>query len=293
MQKNSFISLPERHIIRISGEDASRFLQGIITNDIEHVTAERSIYALVLTPQGKYIYDFFIAKQGDAFLLDVLEDTKATLLKKLKMYKLRAKVTIEDISATHHVTAYIGDNSYSALNMDNTSGATESQEDSIYYVEPRHTGLGLRSITSQEKPALEGFSETDNKNYDGLRIALGIPEGQKDMISEGDFPLPFGMEALNAIDFQKGCYVGQEVTARSKHRGNIRKAVYRVEGNGELPNQGTDIMAGDKKLGALLSHQENKGIALIRQEDFQKAAENGATITADNRVITLTKPDWA
>ncbi|NDF11685.1 MAG: folate-binding protein [Proteobacteria bacterium] len=239
----------DRAVIEISGDDKSPFLQGIISNDITKVTDGSSIYTCLLSPQGKYLFDFFVTGKEGKFLLDVPKRHAAELIKRLTMYKLRSKVEIKDVSNIYSVFACYG------------SGAEK-----VGIPDPRDARLGSRVIASDAPIGKAGSMEA----YDALRISLTIPDSEKDLEQDKSYPLHYRMEALHAIDFDKGCYVGQEVTARMKHRNAVKQMLYRVKANAPLPAPGTVITADGISAGELRSISGNEGLALLEVAALEK-----------------------
>lgn len=236
------IILLERELLEISGEDRRKFLQGLITNDIDKLTPQYALYAALLTPQGKFLYDFFLYDRGDSILLDCAPGWAEGIRQHLTKYKLRAKVTIaarEDVAVT------------------------ASLEEKLEYADPRSAEMGWRAIASKE--SISGLSK-DMAAYETRRISLGIAEGQKDLTQERSILLEYRFEDIHGVDFEKGCYVGQEVTARSKHRAQLHKMLFRVEADKALPPAGTMILSGEKTVGEMRSSIGSKGLALIRLE---------------------------
>jgi folate-binding protein YgfZ len=230
-------NLQDRAIISLSGEHRYDFLQGLVSNNVYLPVC----YTLMLSPQGKFLYDFFIVAHQEQLLLDCAVSQLATIIKTLNMYKLRSKVVIS------------AESSYKII-----SSNQPMPNAVVSYQDPRKHELCYRSIVTYEV-ANSGIS------YDELRIALGVPEGEKDMIAHKSYPLEFGMDNFNAIDFNKGCYVGQEVTARTKHRGVIRKKIYHMNGE-NLPLLAEDIMLKEQKIGVMCSSVNNQGLALLRTD---------------------------
>ncbi|MBL8677325.1 MAG: folate-binding protein YgfZ, partial [Alphaproteobacteria bacterium] len=197
--------LSHRGVIEIEGEDKATFLQGLISNDINLVTPTQAIYATLLTPQGRFLFDFFITEKDGTFLLDVKAARLETLLKKLSLFKLRSKITLKG-RPDLKIYAYWGEG-------DLTLEA---------YPDPRLKTLGARLI-GQAKPNISA------EEYDLHRLKLGVPEGGIDMLSEKAILLESGLDELNAISWTKGCYMGQELTARTKYRGLVRKRLFPVK----------------------------------------------------------------
>lgn len=229
--------LENRGLLLLQGEDVRPFLQGLITNDIEKLSPEKSLYAAMLTPQGKFLYDFFLYAFEGGVLLEYYQPKAAEILKKLTMYRLRSKVQFTPLEGYCVVSAW-GD----------VTGLAD----------PRDARMGIRYVTNQ--PPENTVSAVE---YHARRIGFTIPEMPDDLVSEESFPLPCNMEEINAIDYKKGCYVGQEVTARSKYRGNIRKKIYTLQFKGEVPRKGEAIRLEDKMVGIMLSSVENIGLAQL------------------------------
>ena len=257
--------LEDRAVIALTGPDARDLLQGLITNDITRLAPGKALYAALLTPQGKIVTDFLIAEGEGALLLDCAATAAESLAKKLKLYRLRAKVEIE---LRPQLGVYAG-----------------LVPPAIYFTDPRLAALGPRSIgATAEMPAgLPGASA-----YHGARLALGVPEGA-DFGSDKIFALDAGLDELHAIAFDKGCYVGQELTARMKHRGTARKRVLIVTAQTHLPPAGTEISNGGAALGEMISIYGTTGFALIRLDRLESS--RGA-LTAAGISVTVHKPEW-
>lgn len=221
-----------RQILRLSGTDARSFLQGLVSNDVNGLD-QGLVYAAFLTAQGKYRADFFLVPEGDSILIDVAEPLAAGLMLALTMYKLRSDVTIEQTDLS--VTRGLGD-------------APEGA-----FADPRHDSLGWRGYAGQPG---------QDADWDALRVAACIPQSGIELTPD-TFILEAGFERLNGVDFKKGCYVGQEVTARMKHKTELRKGLAVVDINGTAP-VGSDIMAGDKVAGTLFTQSGDKALAYLR-----------------------------
>lgn len=273
MTESYFIPLNNRSVVEISREDSARFLQGLITKNIDSVTEKKSIYSCMLTPQGKFLFDFFIVLRDlgydSAYLIDINKAYKEEFIKKLKMYKLRSKVEIKDVSNKYKVISLIGDEVYNG-DIKNIAGYTYKFCNGVAFIDPRNERLYARYLVEKNNNyqlvEANGFTKGLYDLYEYLRIKNTIPEGITDLISNESFPLQFGLDNLNAIDFDKGCYVGQEVTTRSKHRGKSKKFVCTIslilEKKNFVPKSDV-ILCNNKKAGKLLSYHNNIGLALM------------------------------
>ncbi|TAH35611.1 MAG: folate-binding protein [Alphaproteobacteria bacterium] len=229
------ILLPNRQIISVSGVDAKSFLQGLISNDIEQVSGDKSIYAAFLSAQGKFLHDLFISSRDGEYLIDCESARAADLVKRLTMYKLRAQVDIKNRADDFAIMAVMDGKS----DLPQHNGETVSYENGILYRDPRLADIGWRMILPKNKlPTSSDFYE-----YDYVRAKLGLPDGSRDMEIDRAIILENGFQELNAIDWQKGCYVGQELTARTKYRGLVRKRLLpcEVTTGVNVPEFGTKI----------------------------------------------------
>lgn len=291
MPRCQIASLPERAILTVAGADARDFLQALVSNDIAKATAERAIYAALLTAQGKFLFDFLVLQQAERLLLDCEAARAVALARRLTLYKLRAKVTIEPLS-DWGVHAAWGEDVFAACGLPAETGRAAPWQGGVVAVDPRLAALGVRLLLPRavSPPALAAATPED---YDRHRLALAVPDGSRDIEVEKAILLESNFEELNGIDFKKGCYVGQEVTARSKYRGLVRKRLMRVDLDGPLPAPGTPIMLGESEAGMLHSGRDGMAIALLRLEHVEKAARSGEPLTAAGRPVRPVKPDWA
>ncbi len=282
--------LDDRGLIKVGGPEAVAFLQGLISNDITKVTPERAIYAALLTPQGKFLHDFFITGSGDSVLLDCEAERRADLFTRLRRYKLRSKVELADVTDDWAVLAAWGEGSLKAIGLPADPGAAIPCGSGVAYTDPRHGGLGARLVVpASEKDALpSGLEPADREGYERLRLSLGIPSGPEDLPVERAFLLESGFDELNGIDWQKGCYVGQEVTARTKYRGLLRRRLAPVTIEGGPPVDDKRIWADGRDVGELRSHSDGQGLALIRLETIAK----GQPLTCGDAELTPHVPDW-
>lgn len=249
--------LNARGLIQIDGTESRPFLQGLITNDVDLVRPERPLYAGLLTPQGKFLHDFILVQIGDTLLLDTERAGLADLLRRLTMYRLRAKVDLADVTETYRIYAVFGPGS------DGIAG----KELGTFVADPRMPALGFR-LYCKDSPVAQleamGVSITSLATYDTHRIALGIPDGSRDIPAEKAFPLEYGFDSLGAVSYDKGCYVGQELTARTHNRGKVKKALYRIAFNDGLPAPGTEIHQGETVVGEVLSAGGRYALAHLR-----------------------------
>ncbi|MDE2163909.1 MAG: folate-binding protein YgfZ [Alphaproteobacteria bacterium] len=256
--------MTDRAVIALSGPEARPFLQGLITNDVEKVAPGRAAYAALLTPQGKILFDFLVAASEDGLLVDCRREVREALAKRLSMYKLRTKV---DVVLRDDVGVFV----------DGESG----------FVDPRLSALGMRALMSKRE-----FAAPDGlQAYLDRRLDLGVPEGA-DFGSDRLFALDANLDELHAISYEKGCYVGQELTARMKHRGKDRKRLLTVATrNGTpLPIGDAPVMADGRDVGAITSRYGARGFALIRLDRLAEAS--GATLEAAGVPVGVTKQDW-
>ena len=264
----SAILLKDRGIVEVAGPDAANFLQGLITNDVARAKDGHAVYAALLTPQGKIIYDFLIAPAPNGgFYLDCVKAYAADLTARLTKYKLRAKVTIADRTNELAVLA-----------------SAESIDRSTAFADPRLPSLGFRAIT----PTNEAKIAHNDADYDARRLALGVPDSAMDIPPETLFPLDCNFEELHGVDFDKGCYVGQELTARMKHRATARRRMLPVEAGAALPPPGTPLKIGTTEVGELRGAITNRGMALVRLDRLGDAKE----ATADNITVRILRPAY-
>ncbi|MCE2520360.1 MAG: folate-binding protein YgfZ [Alphaproteobacteria bacterium] len=293
MTDTSRVALEGRGVLAIDGPDARAFLQGIITNDIDQVDRACAIYAALLTPQGKFLFDFFIADDGDGgLLLDTRRDRLDTLVERLDFYRLRAKVRIRDVSEDWRVSALIGDEAARIARLVSRPGNARRAECSIIMIDPRLAALGVRVVHPVNKPVFAEIAGMSPGAYDAHRLDLSVGEATLDFIVEKSFALESNFDHLNAIDFTKGCYVGQELTARTRYRGTVRRRLYRVVStdDGSLPDPGTLITAGKTEIGEMRSSRGTTGIALIRMDRLEEAGDR--EIRAGTAALVAERPGW-
>ena len=277
--------LPDRSVVKVAGEDARNFLNGLITTDVDRLKPGLGRFGALLTPQGKIIVDFLItevpAGHGGGFLIDCPKALAEGLATKLKFYKLRAKVTVENLSDALGVLAA-------------WDGQLGAQPD-LAFTDPRNEGLGYRILIpedlKQKLSDLIGAELVDAADYEVHRIALGVPRGGLDFMYSDAFPHETNMDRLAGIDFDKGCYVGQEVVSRMQHRGTARTRSVKVLLEGPSPEAGATIVAGDKPVGTIGSTADGKGIALVRIDRVADALDANQPLSAGGVALTLAEPE--
>jgi hypothetical protein len=277
--------LPDRGVVKASGEDARDFLNGLVTTDVTQLAPSLGRFGALLTPQGKIIVDFLITEapsgHGGGFLIDCPRALAQGLADKLGFYKLRAKVTVENLSDHLGVlAAWDGD---FAVKPD------------LSFADPRNDALGWRILVPEElkhKVAdLIGADLVESAAYEAHRIASGAPRGGLDFIYSDAFPHETNMDLLHGVDFDKGCYVGQEVVSRMQHRGTARTRTVKVILDGFAPEPGTAILAGDKPVGTIGSTAGQHGLALIRTDRVTDALDAGLALTAGGLGLRLAEPE--
>ena len=265
--------LEDRGVVAVDGEDAASFLQGLLTNDVERLAEGEARYAGLLTPQGKILFDMLVVRApSGAFLIDCAAGQAADLARRLGFYKLRAKVSIADESAARAVVAYWGD-------------APDAAPDLVLYADPRDPRLGWRAIMPHA--AAVAIGEAHAPTYEALRISAGVPKGGVDFVYGDAFPHDANFDLLHGVDFDKGCYVGQEVVSRMKHRGTARKRVARVKLAADPPAPGTPVLDGSLAVGALGSSSGREALAMLRLDRVEDAKDAGRELTVGGAALAL------
>jgi tRNA-modifying protein YgfZ len=277
--------LPDRGVVKVFGEDARDFLNGLITTDVTRLEPGSGRFGALLTPQGKIVVDFLIteatAGHGGGFLIDCPRALAPGLAAKLGFYKLRAKVAVENLSESLGViAAWDGD---------------FVMKPDLAFADPRGPELGWRILApedlKQKVADLIGADLVDSTDYEAHRIAAGVPRGGLDFMYGDAFPHETNMDRLSGVDFDKGCYVGQEVVSRMQHRGTARTRIVRVTLDGPRPEPGTAILAGDKPVGTMGSAADHQGLALIRTDRVADALGAGLALSAGGLALRLADPD--
>jgi tRNA-modifying protein YgfZ len=281
--------LPDRGVVKVAGADARKFLQGLLTADVASLSPGTARFAALLSPQGKIIADFIVTEvkstEGGDLFFDIPRTLAKPLVDKLNLYRLRARVVIEELSDTMGVvTIWDGNPSVSPL-------------PGLAYLDPRLPTLGWRTIIARHRAgeiasALGGIA-VDPSEYEAHRIALGIPSGGIDFSYGDAFPHETDMDQLGGVDFTKGCYVGQEVVSRMEHRGSARTRAVPVRYEGETPSPGTTITAADRQVGTMGSAAAGHGVALLRLDRVAEALSRGEELRAGTVAVKPVKPEWA
>tara|TARA_B100000123_G_scaffold171688_1_gene127323 strand:+ start:409 stop:1284 length:876 start_codon:yes stop_codon:yes gene_type:complete len=274
MKKDQIFILKDRGVLLISGQDSKDFLQNLVTNDINKVTETQSCFSSLLTPQGKYLFDFMIVKHKDGYFIDCELNQINGLINRLNVYKLNSKIEIENLSHKFQVVVISNEKFLSINNSKNQEGATIAYRDDPFFIDPRNKELGARGIVSLEKLYLSikklELKLEDPKNYYELSYNLGIAQINTKNLQEKVFGLECNFEELNGIDFKKGCYVGQENTARMKLKNKLRKKLFAVKSKEKL-KVGSDINYNSVKIGQIVIDEPYPfGLIKIVDPDFSE-----------------------
>lgn len=294
MKDARYTPLTDRAILRVGGEEATEFLQGLITNDIAKATEIRAIYAALLTPQGKYLHDFFVLRIAGSYYLDCEKHRREDLVKRLMRYRLRAQVVIEDLNDSFDCFALYGGEAIQTAGLSPEPGDLGPLADGFVFVDPRRTEMGVRALLppGEAVSRLEqsGFPGAPEEDYDLMRLSLGIAAGDPEMEPEKSYPMEYGLDELNGVSFTKGCYVGQEVTVRMKTRDLVRKRLVPVRIKGPAVSVGTVLQFENSIAGELRSVVGTTGLALVRTEALDRALADGLAFRADNTQLIPTMP---
>jgi folate-binding protein YgfZ len=257
-------ALPARAVIAITGEDRVDFLQGLVSNDVATAAPGHAVWAALLTPQGKWLADFFILSDGERLLLDCERAQLPMVQQRLTRYRLRSRVALNDADLLVHA-AWDG----------------EPEVAGIAARDPRLPEAGWRVLTTD--PVVANASEED---WDLYRLALGLPDGSRDLESEKSILLEAGFDELNGVSWTKGCYMGQELTARTKYRGLVKRRLVPVRIDGELPPPGAPLLHDGREVGTMRSSRGGLGMAVVRLEALEHA------LTSDRTIVTPLVPNW-
>ncbi len=257
------VPLAGRSVLQVSGADRVSFLQGLVSNDVTEAAPGRAVWAALLTPQGKWLADFFIFAEGERLLLDCEAAQAGMLAQKLTRFRLRADVQVQPAALLVHA-AWDGD-----------PGAALQAPD------PRLAVAGWRVLSAAGLPANASFEEWDRR-----RLGLGLPDGSRDLEAEKTTLLEAGFDELHGLSWTKGCYMGQELTARTKYRGLLKRRLLPVRVEGPLPSPGSPVLRGGVEVGAMRSGQGDLGMALLRLDAF------GDVLDCGEAVLRPAPPEW-
>ncbi|MEE2655942.1 MAG: hypothetical protein VX434_09300 [Pseudomonadota bacterium] len=291
-----YTTLIDRDILSITGPDSLAFLQGIVTNDLEKLNDKIALYSAILTPQGKYLHDFFIFEVDGNIYIDCPKNQIDSIEKKLNMYRLRANLEITKPGDAYSVFSLTGPGVIDITQAEEGLINSELSGKGIIFFDPRLNQLGARAVLKKNSAIdiiiNKGFIKKDYENYNELQISMGIPGGIDVEFLRGAFPLELGFSELNAISFEKGCYVGQEVTARMKVRNLVKKRLVPVLFDGASLKAGTTIYIQDKPVGQVFAAANDKGVVMFRIEKLLQILKSKEELIVDQTKVRPTLPDW-
>ena len=262
--------LPDRGVLEVAGEDRVAFLQGLVSNDVAEAAPGRAVWAALLTPQGKWLADFFLFSEGgDRLLLDCERAQAPGLAARLSRFRLRSRVSLRDASGEFHVHA--------------GWGGAAMPEGVVAAPDPRLPDAGWRALAPAPLPGADATPE----DWDRHRLALGLPDGSRDLSAEQTVLLEAGFDELRGISWTKGCYMGQELTARTRYRGLLKRRLVPVSVDGPLPPRGTPVLAGGVEVGEMRSGRDGLGLALLRLE-----ALDGRALRCGGAILAARVPAW-
>jgi folate-binding protein YgfZ len=266
--------LESRAVIRIEGPEWRPFLHNLLTHDIEGLEPGGLRFAALLTPQGKFLHEVFVFAGEDEALLDVQAAHRDDLLRRLTLYKLRAKVTLASVEIPVFAR-------FDPAALSSSAHPRESGDPGVFRPDPRLAALGSRALGAPIDP------DASEDAYDAHRLTLGVPDPARDLVPDKTFPIEANLDLLNGIDFKKGCFIGQETTSRMKRRGIIKTRMLPITFDGAPPPFGAEVLAGELRAGEVLSGREGRAMALLRLDRIE-----GAELTAHGRPVAAEHPDW-
>ena len=295
MEKNEVITLEDRGFIQVTGPEAKDFLQNIVTNDIEKVTSNSTVFSSILTPQGKYLFEFFVLKLKDSYLLECEKKSTTEIIKLLNFYKLRSKIDLTDLSEKY-VAAVISLEKFKEINSSGLStGSTTNYREDPVYIDPRNEKLGAKIISKLENIHLTikklNLKIADKKKYYSKSFELGIPQSDLNKLKDKIFGIENNLDELNGIDFKKGCYVGQENTSRIKLRNKLRRRILPVQKiTGEI-SENDIIKYKDGEIGKILIDKPYS-FALVKVVDPNLKEFINIELICGKSKVKILKPEW-
>lgn len=312
VQQAGFAILHNRGVVAVAGEDRVAFLQGLVSNDMLRVQPDQAVHSLFLTPQGKYLHDFTMAASADGtdtVLFDPEMDRRADLLRRLKIYKLRSRIVMQDRAEDLAVVALFGGDTLDRLGLPAIAGRARAlavgpseggASAGVVFTDARLPALGARAYLPkaglEETLAALGFVAHDAEDYRRMRIAAGVPTGADELEPEKALPLENRFDALNSISWDKGCYMGQELTARTRYRALIKKKLFPIRLDSTAAVPGIHITNGERDLGEIKAVSGDRALAMLRLEDVQQSNADGRPLMASggttSMAVTVEQPDW-
>ena len=295
MDKNEVITLEDRGFIQVTGAEAKDFLQNIVTNDVEKVTDSSSVFSSILTPQGKYLFEFFILKLKDFYLLECEKESTEEIIKLLNYYKLRSKVDLINVNKKY-IVSIISLEKFKEIDSSNLSkGKTINYEDDIIYIDPRNDKLGAKIISKIETAQINtkklNLKPADKNKYYNKSFELGIPQINLNKLKDKIFGIENNLDELNGIDFKKGCYVGQENTSRIKLRNKLRRRILPIHKiTGEISENDIIKYKGVEIGKIMISKPYSFGLIKVLDPDIKEF--NNIDLICGNSKIKIIKPDW-
>jgi len=295
MEKNEVITLEDRGFIQVNGPEAKDFLQNIVTNDVEKVTNSSTVFSSILTPQGKYLFEFFVLKLKDSYLLECEKKSAGEIIKLFKFYKLRSKVDFVDLSKKY-VAAVISLEKFKEINSSSPSkGSTASYRDDPVYIDPRNDKLGAKIIAKLENLHLTikklNLKITEKEKYYSKSFQLGIPQIDLNKLKDKIFGIENNLDELNGIDFKKGCYIGQENTSRIKLRNKLRRRILPIQKiTGEI-SENDIIKYKDSEVGKILIDKPYI-FALVKVVEPNLKEFTNTELMCGKSKVKILKPEW-
>jgi folate-binding protein YgfZ len=292
MERPNATPLDDRGVLCIAGDDRESFLQGLISNDVTKAGPSRALWSAFLTPQGKFLHEFFIYVHGEAYLLEAEKARLSDLRTRLARYKLRAAVELTEALDDWTVAAAWGPGTAQCLGLAEEPGAATPFAGGLACIDPRLAAMGARMLLPRAEAGAiiaQRFVPGTAGDYDALRVFLGVPDGSRDMEIERSILLENGVDELGGIDWQKGCFIGQELTARTRYRALIKKRLLPVIFDAAAPAPGTPVVKNDREIGVLRSGAGNRALALLRLD----ALEGPGELQSSGQRLVVERPAWA